>query len=618
MITLPAFFDDGMILAKNSHVWGWASPGAKISAEFLGEKFETRSDADGKFSFLFNSANFGGPFELKIENKIISDVYIGRVWFCGGQSNMESPVSRSRIELGEFIGDDERIRAFLVEKEMNFIEPQKDVKGKWNVVSGEFLNHMYAVPYFFARKLLAELPDDGVKIGLVCAPAGGTAIESWLPEEIVREKYPHYIPDLEVVQQPGFVERQTEDAESAKNAWILQLNEKDAGLKEKWFEKNFDDSDWETRPLLDNSNFPAHGSVWFRKKIMLPVSAGDTNINDSDILNFGRVEDSVTVYINGVEVAHIPYQYPPCTGMLPKNLLVSGENTIAVRVVGECLSPLIVPGKDYFLQISGERIPLADNDWKYREGAEMAACPPGVWFYSRPCGVYNYLLAPLLGLSVEGAIWYQGESNTYAPERYEVMFDEFVKFFRKNFGAGGRGDKNLPFIFTQLANFIDPQGDGENWAELREQQRRCLKIPQTAMAVAIDCGEYNDLHPYDKKTVGERLALHALRMVYNKKVISDGPNVSKISYENGRENGKIKIFFENARGLWTKNGRPQLEIFDKNGGVRMVFAEIKGNALVASCENKPVKVRYGFSDCPATTLYNAAFLPASPFVIEEI
>lgn len=618
MITLPAVFGDGMVLAKNARVWGWTTPGRGVSADFLGKKYETTADAGGKFSFLFESANFGGPFSLKIEEKIIRDVYIGRVWFCGGQSNMENPLSRSRLAFGEFIEDDGRIRIFQADKNVEFNAPKKDVGGKWHAACGDFLEHMYAVPYFFARKLLAHLSKSGgnEKIGLVCAPAGGTPIEGWLPEEIIRAKFPEYLDDLAVVKQPGLVARQTEDAENAKQAWFLELNGKDDGLKEKWFDKNFDDSEWESRPLLDNTNFPAHGSVWLRRKIHVSKNAeigsvSNTNRNDLDILNFGRIEDSVSVYINGVEVLHVPYQYPPCTCVLPKNLLVSGENTIAVRVIGECLNPRVVPGKECYIQTSGGLIWLDEGLWKYREGAEMPVCPPGVWFYSRPCGVYNFMLAPLLGLSVEGAIWYQGESNTYAPERYEPMFTEFVRFFRENFGENG---ENLPFIFTQLANFIDPNGDGENWAKLREAQRKCLKIPKTAMAVAIDCGEYNDLHPHDKKTVGDRLALHALRMVYGKKIISDGPTVTRAEYENST----LKISFENAQGLWARNGRPQLELIDENGGVRAVFAQIKNGGLIAECKTKPARVRYNWTDCPAATLCNAANLPASPFEFEVI
>ncbi|MCL2355840.1 MAG: hypothetical protein FWC70_01615 [Defluviitaleaceae bacterium] len=599
MITLPAFFDDGMVLAKNARVWGWASPNEIVSAEFSGNEYEATADENGKFIFQFDSENFGGPFTLRIGEINIRDVYVGRVWFCGGQSNMEGPLSRSRVKFGEFIEDDERIRIFQVEKGLNFIEPQKNAVGKWNAACGEFLNHMYAVPYFFARKLLSHLNDD-VKIGLVCAPAGGTPIEGWLPEEIIREKFPHYMEALAEVKQPGFIERQTEDAETAKQAWVLELNENDEGLKKRWFDKNYDDSEWERRPLSDNT--ADYGAVWFRK---IFFAGRNEHSENSVLLNFGRAQDSVTVYINGVEIMYVPYQYPPCTCVLPKNLLVSGENVITVRVVGETQRPLMIPGKEYYLDTPAGRIPLDEGEWSYRVGATMPACPPGVWFYSRACGLYNHMLAPLTGLSIEGALWYQGESNTYAPERYEPMFTEFIKFFREKF-------TDLPFIFTQLANYIDPNGDGENWAALREQQRKCLKIPNTAMAVTIDCGEYNDLHPTDKKTVGERLALHALRMVYGKNAAADGPTVSSVT----QANGEVTIFFRNASGLWSKNGRPQLELIDEHGNIETVFARIHENTLVVRSEKIFEKIRFGYTDCPAVTLYNAAYLPASPFEIE--
>ncbi|MCL1883780.1 MAG: sialate O-acetylesterase [Defluviitaleaceae bacterium] len=611
MIKLPAIFSDGMVLAKSANVWGFTKPNTPVRANFLGENHEAVSDGEGRFNFTFKSKDFGGPHILKIEDRTIKDVFIGRVWFCGGQSNMEGGINRTRIAFGEHVVDDERIRIFQAEKDVNFHEAQKDVKGKWNTASGDFLDHMYAAPYFFARKLFTNKKlDDGVKIGLVCNPAGGTAIESWLPEEIIKKEFPEFLPDLQQVQAEGYVQKATEEAENNKQKWLTALNEKDLGLAEKWFNPTYDDSEWERRALLDNTNFPEHGSVWFRKKFTL----NKTN-KTAPVLNFGRIEDSVTVYINGVEIAHIPYQYPPCTVVLPINLLTVGINTIVVRIVGETQNPTIVPGKEYYLVHAEGKTDFTDlgEEWAYRIGTKMPACPQGVWFYSRPCGVYNFMLAPLLGYSVEGLLWYQGESNTYNPSTYEKIFTRFTKLIRENFG------KNLPIIFTQLANYIDPGSLGElsinekipgrRWAELREQQRQCLKIPNTAMAVIIDSGEYNDLHPINKKAVGERLALHALRMVYGEEIISDGPTFQKAEYKNNR----LTIHFTNAQNLWAKNGHPQIDVLDKTAQSRIIYASIENNTLVAHLEEKPKKIRFGWTDCPSVTLYNAQNLPASPF-----
>ncbi|MDR0273368.1 MAG: hypothetical protein LBI27_08650 [Clostridiales bacterium] len=608
MITLPSVFSNGMVLAKTAKVWGWTEPNAPVGAKFIGRNYETVSDETGYFFFTFFSEEFGGPHTLTIGEKNIKDVYIGRVWFCGGQSNMEGPLSRTRLNFGEYITDNENIRIFQAEKGLNFDAPQKNVAGKWNTAVGEFLDNMYAVPYFFAQKLSENKKLNDAPIGLVCTPAGGTPIEGWLPEDILRAEFPETIPNFEKFQNSDFIQKATEEADNNIRAWFSQLNKKDAGLKKKWFAPDFDDSSWKERALLDNTDFPKHGSLWMRKKIFLPKQKK----NAPSILNLGRVEDSITVYVNGVEVTHIGYGYPPCTCILPKNLLVAGENTIAVRIVGEANNPSIIPGKEYFLIHSEGTLCIGDT-WKYHLGAKMPQCPPGVWFYGHPLGVYNFMLAPMLGYSVEGLIWYQGESNTNRPGDYEAMFRAFARHMRNNFG------EKLPVIYTQLANFIDPQSLGElsptnnipgkRWAEVREHQRACLKIPNTAMAVAIDLGEYNDLHPVNKKSVGERLALHALRMVYNEKIVSDGPTVESAKYSGG----KLTVRFTNAQNLWSKHSHTLLDIIE-NGNTHRVYATIENNTLVALCP-KPEKIRYAFTDCPVATLYNAYNLPASPFEI---
>ncbi|MCL1844055.1 MAG: hypothetical protein FWF79_09595 [Defluviitaleaceae bacterium] len=603
---LPSFYNTGMVLDKNAKIRGWASPGKTVTAVFLGQNYEAIADADGQFEFFLNAKDYGGPFTLTVGDKVFRDVYIGRVWLCGGQSNMEERINRVFFRDDE-VPDDPRIRVFQVEKGLNFNSPAKDVKGRWHTATGDFLNNIYAVPYFFARKLLEELGDD-VPIGLICAAAGGTPIEGWLPEEILRDEFPRYYIDLQQVKKPGYVEKCVEDAEINKRRWMAELNEKDAGLSEEWFRPSYDDSDWESRPLLDSSGFPNHGSVWLRKKITLPAKP-----TSPTVLNFGRVENSVTVYVNGVEVVHIDYMFPPCACVLPKELLKKGVNTVVVRVVGEKNPPAIVPGKEYVLKLPETGLDL-NTDWKRRTGIKMPPAPTDAWFYGQPSGVYNHMLAPLLGCTIEGLIWYQGESNTKKPEEYEPMFKAFVKIIRENFG------KNLPVIFTQLANYIDPNSTlssqqpvpGESWAALREQQRQCLKIPTTAMAVAIDCGEYNDLHPADKKTVGERLALHALQLVCGKEIISEGPVVEKAVYKNAQ----LTIHFKNAQNLWAKNGHPLLDIIDDTGRLHRLYATIKNDTLICEISEKPVKVRHGYTDCPAVTLYNASNLPASPFEVK--
>ena len=608
MIKLPKIFSDGMVLGKTAKVWGWASPSQIVTASFLGKNYEATADETGRFTFTFTAEQFGGGHTLTIGDTVINDVHIGRVWFCGGQSNMEGPISRTRLSLGEYVVDDPRIRIFQAEKGLNFVEPEKDVNGKWNTATGDFLDNMYAVPYFFARSILESLPDDNAPIGLVCTPSGGTPMEGWLPEEIVSD-FPDIHKTLKPLQEPNFVEKTTAEKDKPIQEWHKKLRENDKGLAENWQSPDYDDSNWQSRALLDPTGSPKHGVVWLRRKFVFP------KVDGAVILNLGRFENSVTVYINGKEVINIGYSYPPCRCKIPAGLLREGENTIAVRIVGDGGNPIAIAGKEYALLHGSGRVNFLLGNWKWRVGAELEQCPSGVWFYGYPCGVYNFMLAPLLGYSVDGLLWYQGESNTGNPKPFKELFTAFVKHMRKHFG------EDLPVIFTQLPNYIDPNnfvraggvGDpGENWAALRERQRQCLDIPNTAMAVTIDCGDYNDLHPTDKKTVGDRLALHARRLVYNENIVSDGPIVERVEFNKKEE--KIIVHFKHKEGLWAKGGHPILRIEDHDDSIHNRHAAIINETLVADARGlRPSFVSFGWADCPSVVVYNAYCIPASPF-----
>ena len=596
-LKLPAFFSNGMIIGKKARIWGWGEPGQTVNAMFLCKKYETVCDPNGRFDIEVTANEFGGPHTMLIGDKAIQDVYVGRVWLCGGQSNMETPISRTRVLLDKYIVDDSRIRAFQVEKGLRFDEPATDVNGEWRTATDDVLDQFYAVPYFFARQLLE---DDPTPIGLLCAPAGGTPIQGWLPEDIVKN-YPEYYEELLPVKTPEYIEQAAAEGNERVQAWHSELHAGDIGFAQGWQSFNYDDSGWENRMLLDTTGLPQHGAVWYRKHINLPKIEGDAT------LNLGRVINNVKVYVNGQQVCSVDYMYPPCVCKLPESLLKKGENVIAVRVVGDSNSPSFVPGKEYSLTYAGGKVDLSGM-WKYRVGKEMPKCPPGVWFYGRPCGVYNHMLAPLLGYSVDGMIWYQGESNTGRPQIYKTLFTEFVNHMREHFS------KDLSIIFTQLANLAEPGNmPGENWAMLREQQRQCLAIPNTAMTVTIDCGEWNDLHPIDKKSVGERLALCARRLVYEQDIISDGPIATHAAYQDG----VMTISFDHGTGLWAKGGFPIIDVVDAAGHVHRFYAAPQNEKLVARIGDvKPTNVRFGWADSPAVNLYNAYNLPASPFELK--
>jgi len=612
MIKLPAIFSNGMVINKEARIWGWTEPKTQVAVGFLGKEYKTVSAEDGRFEVTIISEQYGGPHMLTIGNKTIEDVHVGQVWLCGGQSNMEQPLSRTRPLLDEYIKDNPLIRAFHAEKGLAFEGPCHDTKGSWMPAVGESLETMFAVPYFFAQALnLKQIP-----IGLVNVAAGGTPAEAWLPEDIIRT-YPELYKKLEPYKQPGFAVTQEKSEGARVQQWHKNLQANDIGLTEGWHCPGYDHNHWDEKMLMDKSG-QEYGAVWYRKDIFLPDNTAiptatptkSENIKNldvtSNILSMGRVADSVQVYVNGEIVTAVDYQYPPCRCTIPDGLLKPGNNTIAIRVVGSSNKPHFIPGKGYMLTYKNETISLL-GPWKQRQGCIMPYLEPAKWLYNIPTGTYNYMLAPVLGYSVSGVIWYQGESNTGSPQGYKSLFGEFVRLLRKTY------NDDLPVIFTQLANFVDPYGStGENWAELRGEQSQCLAIPNTAMVVTIDCGEWNDLHPQDKKTVGERLALCARHLVYDEDIVYSGPAAKTAVVING----ELQICFDSAAGLWAKNSRPVIEVIDTSGTMHHFYANINGETLSAQIgETKARQVRFAWTDCPPITLYNAYNLPASPFKI---
>ena len=329
----------------------------------------------------------------------------------------------------------------------------------------------------------------------------------------------------------------------------------------------------------------------------------------------GRIVDADVLYINGKQVGNTTYMYPQRRYNVPADLLKAGENIFVVRVTNTSGKGGFVPDKPYCIFADKDTVDLK-GEWQYKVGEvyqpRSSGGGGGINAGSQPTSLYNAMIAPLINYSVKGFLWYQGEANTNRAEEYAKLQPAQINDWRNKWKQ-----PNAPFFYVQLPGFMDYNylPSESQWAALRESQLKSLSVPNTAMVVAIDLGEWNDIHPDNKKTVGERLALAALKIVYGEDIIHSGPTYQLSTIEGN----KVVITFSNVgSGLITNDGEELSEFAIAGADKKFVWAKakIEGDKIIVWNDNvsSPMYVRYAWADNPVNpNLYNKEGLPASPF-----
>ena len=452
---------------------------------------------------------------------------------------------------------------------------------------------------------------------------GGSTAQGWISRERLAD-FPSDLKQAQRLSDDNYLNRIKEDDALRFEEWLQELNKGDEGLDKKrtllgktsplWFAPKLNDESWDTLivpglweegPL---SSF--NGIIWLRKTIQLTKE----NTGRVGILRLGNIVDADQVYVNGSKVGETTYKYPPRRYLIDPDILKEGDNTIAVRLQVNAGNGGFVPEKPYWLQIGKKRLTLG-GEWKFKIGAVSKPIPEKTFVeYLAPTGYYNDMLAPLANLQLSGVLWYQGESNVTSPIGYDRLMATLIKNWRDLFKQ-----PKLPFLNVQLANFLKASTTPQEsqWAELRQAQLNTLAIPNTALIVTIDVGEWNDIHPIDKRTVGSRLALAAQYLIYNKKeVVYSGPTFR--CYE--RNQDAITLYFDHVgEGLATDQEGTVDHIAIKTGNnpYEWRVGEITEDNTVrinGGGFQGAISIRYGWADNPDTAnLYNAEGLPASPF-----
>ena len=520
-VKLPALISDGMVLQREHpvKVWGTADAGEDIQVRFLknttpnGVKsgklkavYTATADADGKWSITLPAMKPGGPYVLQVNDIELKDILVGDVWLCSGQSNMELPVSRVtdmfRDEIAAY--ENTEIRLLKVPNLFNFHAPQEDLPeyASWKPLTQKNVMDFSALAYFFAKAMYEK---SGIPVGLINSSWGGTPVEAWISEEGLKE-FPKYINDKRQYEDDAFLKSIKQTEGQSFHRWNVSLYRGDAGLHEAtpWYAANYDDKDWKTVDLYStdwgtNGLNPVNGSHWFRKEVEVPQSWNGQEAT----LRLGCMVDADSVYVNGTFVGTISYQYPPRIYTVPAGVLKAGKNTVTVRLISNNGYPHFVKEKPYKIICGREEVSLL-GEWKYRLGASMPPAPGMMFFCYKPICLYNAMIAPLQNYGIRGVLWYQGESNVDRRNEYAGLLTAMIADWRRTFN-----NPELPFYIVELADFLSKEDTGGRraWAEMRKEQARVAESNRNTRLIRnSDLGEWNDIHPLDKKTLGNRAA----------------------------------------------------------------------------------------------------------------
>lgn len=620
VVRLPQLVADGMVLQRDAKVkiWGWADAGEKITVNFQRKTYHTVTGQRGSWKITLQPMKAGGPYTMEIagNNRIsIKDVLIGDVWFCSGQSNMVLPMERVKEKYPDEIANANypQIRNFFIKTEADVAKQHPDLlPGKWVKADSAGILGFGAASWFFAKQLYQKYH---VPIGIINSSVGGTPIEAWISSDGLKDIKPYH----DRIAQFG--DAAFMDSVMKKRSQPEAPVNTDKGLngEKPWYDTTYQPHNWHRFWLpgywADQGIKGLNGVVWFRKEINLPASVRGKAAK----LYLGRIVDADQTYVNGRLVGNITYQYPPRRYIVPAGLLKPSKNTIVVRITNTLGKGGFVPDKRYYLAIAGDTIDLR-GDWQYKVGQvfEPVRMKPEFSAQNEPTGLYNAMVAPVISYTVKGIVWYQGESNSSRAYEYGTLLKALIADWRNRWQQG-----NLSFIYAQLPNFNEVQYSPteSDWAQLRAGQLNALEVPNTGMAVTIDAGEWNDIHPLNKKTVGERLARVAENMAYGDvNVIPTGP-----IYQSAKIDGaKIEITFKNiGTGLVADDGEELSQFAIAGADKKFVWAKaiIKGDKVLVWNDrvSAPLYVRYAWADNPdGANLYNKEGLPASPFQTEKL
>ena len=637
-LRLHGVFSDNMVFQRDMpiRVWGTSGPGETVTVSMAGDSRECTSDRLGNWRVALKALPAGGPHELHVvasSKRTLRNVLIGDVWICAGQSNMFMLLKHSRGGRKETRrANYPHVRLLKIPRRVADT-PQADFlrQGQWGVCSARTAATFSAAGYYFGRDLHRHLK---IPIGLVQAAWGGTPAEAWTSQPTLQgEAWFRPILDRYTKLRKTFpaAKKEYDEAlarynrmEKGTDGVVRHDDPGDPGLAQGWASADLNDRTWQSIKLPGHGDFfnKSDGAAWFRRNVEIPDDWAGKELR----LSLGPIDDHDETYFNGVRIGGMGSETPdawdhPRHYTVPGRLVLPGPTVIAVRVfdnfggggfrgASEDLR-LVEP-------VGGKAIALAGK-WRWKIGRTLKPVskptrPLGPGNKSTPAGLYNGMVHPARLFPVRGVIWYQGEANAWRAYQYRRLLPSLIDDWRAAWGY------EFPFLIVQLPGYLAPSGNPQEsaWAELREAQAMALSLPATGLAVAIDLGQANDIHPRDKEPVGQRLALAARHVAYGEQLVYSGPTYRSMQVEGD----KIRILFDHVgRGLVARGG-PLRHFAIAGKDARFIWgkASIDGRTVVVESPNvpHPCAVRYAWAYNPeGCNLYNKEGLPAAPFRTDD-
>ncbi len=617
---LASVFTDHAVLQRDRpiQVWGVAAPNAAVAIDLSGQAVTAAADAQGRWSAQLPArAASAPPLTLTVtagaETQTVSDLLVGDVWLCSGQSNMEYPLRRAlQGEAEAQNAADPQIR-LLQTGRTSLPHPTDTLPAYavWKTSSYDSANNFSAACYFMGREIKKTT---GAPVGLIDATWGGSVIQDWISGPGLKA-LGNYDEGLSVLADYA------QDPAKGMARWGAMLDRWAAKVEPhaaNWAKPGFDDRAWKTMPAQQfwetNPGLETFdGTIWLRATITLTKAQAAQGAT----LMLGPVDDIDTTFVNGRAIGSQEGWDAKRAYAVPAGVLKAGANVIAVRAIdagggGGAWGP----AKDKGLKLAdGSFVPLGAS-WRYKVSTNLSdtGLPPHApWLGASGLStLHNGMIAPLAPYGVKGFAWYQGEANvTEAPE-YARLMPALIADWRREFAV-----PDAPFLMVQLASF-GPQTDKpgvSRWAELRDVQRRTVAAdPNTGLASAVDIGSPYDIHPADKLQVGLRLAGLARKLAYGEASLNaSGP----VPVSAARDGADVVVTLDQPAVVYGSARPAGFELCDAAESCRFVDASVEGSKvrLTVPVGYAAVKVRFAWADSPVLNLYGANRLPATPFEI---